>query len=128
MEGMVSKELLLLDAYDILEDYAKLSPTTWAQQLVQKLLEATHGVWIYRNIMMHDSTAGLIATKDKEHLLQEIENQMELGGEGLAEHDKWMLEVNLSEMDTSTGEKESYWLIAIRTARERHRLNQAVHS
>eukprot|EP00804_Cyclotella_cryptica_P003924 CCRYP_016117-RA/>CCRYP_016117-RA protein AED:0.75 eAED:0.75 QI:0/-1/0/1/-1/1/1/0/1178 len=127
MEGMVSKELLLLDAYDILEDYAKLSPTTWAQQLVQKLLEATHGVWIYRNIMMHDSTAGLIATKDKEHLLQEIENQMELGGEGLAEHDKWMLEVNLSEMDTSTGETESYWLIAIRTARERYRLNQPAH-
>jgi hypothetical protein len=124
MEGMISKELLLLDPYDILEDQAKLSPTAWAHQLVQKLLEATHGVWIYRNIMMHDSTAGLIASKGKEHLLHEIEKQMELGGEGLAEHDKWMLEVNLGEMDTSTGEKESYWLLAIRTARERHRLNQ----
>ncbi len=122
MEGMISKELLLLDHYDILEEHATLSPTAWAQQLVQKLLEATHGVWIYCNIMIHDSTSGMIASKEKEHLLDEIEKQMEMGGEGLAEHDKWMLEVNLGEMDTSTGEKESYWLLAIRTARQRHRL------
>jgi len=128
MEGMISKELMLLDYYDMLEDYATLSPETWAQQFVQKLLEATHGVWIYRNIMMHDSTSGMLASKEKEHLLREIEKQMELGGEGLAEHDKWMLEVNLGEMDISTGEKESYWLLAIRTARERHRLTQRLQT
>ena len=63
--------------------------------------------------MMHDSTAGLIVTKGKEQLLQDIETQIELGGEGLAEQDKWMLEVNLEGMDTLTGEKESYWLLAI---------------
>ena len=128
MEGMISKELMLLDYYDILEDYATLPPETWAQQFVQKLLEATHGVWIYRNILMHDSTSGMLVSKEKEHLLREIEKQMELGGEGLAEHDKWMLEVNLGEMDISTGEKESYWLLAIRTARERHRLTQRLQT
>lgn len=122
MEGMISAELLLLSQQDILEDNCKLTVEAWAQQFVQKLLEATHGVWIYRNIIMHDSTAGLIATKGKEQLLQEIEAQMELGGEGLEEQDKWMLEVNLPAMDQSTGEKESYWLLAIRTARERHHL------
>ena len=76
---MISEELLQLDRHDILEDACRLTTEEWAQQLVQKLLEATHRVWIYRNIMMHDSTAGLITTKGKEQLLQEIETQIELG-------------------------------------------------
>ena len=74
--------------------------------------------------MMHDSTAGFIATKGKEQLLQEIEGQIESGGESLAEQDRWMIEVNFEAIDTSSGEKESYWLLAIHTARERHRLSQ----
>jgi hypothetical protein len=74
--------------------------------------------------MMHDSMAGFIATKGKEQLLPEIEAQIELGNEGLAEQDRWMIEVNLDAMDTSSGEKESYWLLAIHTARERHHLSQ----
>ena len=124
MEGMISEELLQLDRQDILDNDCKLMVDAWVQKLIEKLLEATHGVWIYRNIMMHDSTAGFIATKGKEQLLQEIEAQIELGNEGLAEQDRWMIEVNLDVMDTSSGEKESYWLLPINTARERHSLSQ----
>ena len=65
---------------------------------------------------MHDNTAGVIATKEKEQLLQEIEHQVEIGGEGLAEQDQWMAEVNLRDLATTTGESASYWLLAIRTA------------
>eukprot|EP00804_Cyclotella_cryptica_P006975 CCRYP_007113-RA/>CCRYP_007113-RA protein AED:0.75 eAED:0.75 QI:0/-1/0/1/-1/0/1/0/1178 len=128
MEGMISAELLLLDQCAVLKDSAALTVDGWAQQLVKKLLEATHGVWIYRNITIHDATAGMIVTKGKEQLLQDIETQIELGGEGLAEQDKWMLEVNLSAMDTSTGEKESYWLLAIRSARERYYLSHGTQT
>ena len=68
---------------------------------------------------MHDHTSGMLANHMKEHLLQEIEAQIEKGGEGLAEQDAWMLDVNLGSLDDSTGEREAYWLLAIKTARER---------
>lgn len=122
MEGMISSELLLLDKSDILSPESKLTIPQWASQFIQRLIEATHGIWIYRNLIMHDNTAGVIATKEKEQLLHEIEHQVEIGGEGLAEQDQWMAEVNLRDLATTTGERESYWLLAIRTARERHRL------
>jgi hypothetical protein len=71
---------------------------------------------------MHDKISGLVATKGKEQLLQEIELQIERGGEGLAEHDKWMLEIDLNSLENSSGEQESYWLLAIQTARAHYHL------
>ena len=116
----MSTELLQLDKLDILTHDCKLTVKTWMDCLIQRLLEATHGVWIYRNLMMHDYISGLIATKGKEQLMQEIEHQMEIGGEGLADQDLWMAEVNFGDLAVLSGEKESYWLLAIRTARERY--------
>jgi hypothetical protein len=42
---------------------------------------------------------------------------MELGEEGLLEEDHWMLEVNLGNLETSLGEQEEYWLLAIKAVR-----------
>ena len=54
---------------------------------------------------MHDAVSGDIATRPKE---------MELGGEGLAEEDQYLLEINLEELESSTGEEQAYWLVALR--------------
>jgi hypothetical protein len=52
----------------------------------------------------------------------EIERQRELGGAGLLEEDKYLAEVNLEEMATSSGERQHYWLLAIQTARNHYAL------
>ena len=128
MEGMLSKELLSLDSADVIGPYCKLSQTDWFHTLTRKLLEATHGVWIYRNVTIHDKVAGLAVTKRKEQLIHEIEMQIELGGEGLAEKDKWMLEIDLDSVEHSSGERECYWLLAIQTARSHFTLSQQATS
>jgi hypothetical protein len=61
--------------------------------------------------------AGTHATLRKESIQQEIEEQMERGKTGLLEEDHWMMEVNLGDMENTSGEQEEYWLIAIRVAR-----------
>ena len=67
----------------------------WAKGLAIKLLEATHGQWLYRNMLVHDTLSGLKAAERKEELLREIEDQIELGGSGLDEQDIYLLEINL---------------------------------
>jgi hypothetical protein len=86
--------------------------------VVLKQLEATHGQWIYRNVQIHNSVAGTQVTLWKEEMQQKIEEQMELGKAGLLEEDHWMVEVNLGDMETTSGEREEYWLLAIQAARE----------
>ena len=57
------------------------------------------------------------AAERKEELHREIEDQRELGGAGLDKQDRYLLEINLEDLDTSTGEDQYYWLIAIRADR-----------
>ena len=89
----------------------------WAKGLDIKLLEATHGQWLYRNMLVHDTVSVLKAAERKEELQREIKYQIELGGAGLDAQDKYLLEINLEDLETSTGEYQYYWLIAIRAAR-----------
>ena len=43
---------------------------------------------------------------------------MEIGGSGLEEEDKFLLEINLEDLETTSGETQEYWLLAILAARE----------
>jgi hypothetical protein len=89
----------------------------WAQELILKLLKTTHGQWLYRNVQIHNSVSGTQATLRKEAIQKEIEEQMELGDAGLLEDNNWMLKVNLGDLESTSGEQEQYWLVAIKAAR-----------
>ena len=77
-----------------------------------RLLEVTHGQWLYRNVQVHDVNASL----RKEEIIAEIEKQQEMGEEGLLPEDRYLLEINLDDMEITSGEKQEYWLLAIRAA------------
>jgi hypothetical protein len=117
MEGMISRRMREIQFNYHHQEGTRTSPEKWAQGLILKLLEATHGQWIYRNIQIHDEVSGTQANLQKEAIQCEIEAQMELGKEGLLEEDHWMLEVNLGILEGFSGEKEEYWLLAIKAAR-----------
>ena len=89
----------------------------WARGLITKLLEITHGQWLYRNVHVHDKVTGTLATKRKEELKDAILDQLCTGEEGMAEEDKYLLEINLDNLETTSGIKQHYWLLAIRAAR-----------
>jgi hypothetical protein len=108
MEGMICKCMREIQSLYHFREGILLSPKRWAQGLILKLLEATHGQWIYRNIQIHDLVAGMQATLWKEAIQLEIEGQMELGTVGLLEEDHWMMEVNLGDIKSNSGEQEEY--------------------
>ena len=123
MEGMIARSIEdVLNSAEGLTVESSLTVEKWTSTLVQKLMEMSHGLWIYRNLMIHDGMSGVLATSRKENLQEAIEHQLELGDEGLREEDKWMMEVNLGDLSEGTGERECYWLLAIRAAREHRRL------
>ena len=66
---------------------------------------------------MHDALTGDLITRRKEDIRQELLDHIELGWEGLGEEDKYLLEINLEELDTSSGEDQTYWLLSLRSAR-----------
>ena len=60
------------------------------------------------NFVVHDYISGTLANKEKEEIQDEIEVQQDLGGDGLLEEDK--------SLESSSGEQQVYWLLAIQAA------------
>ena len=100
MEGMISSEALVSQAECVVQVGCSLSLENWAKGLAIKLLEATHGKWLYRNILGHDTVSVLKAAERKEELQREIEDPIELGGSGLDEQDRYLLDINLEDIET----------------------------
>jgi hypothetical protein len=69
-------------------DGSNLSPEQWMVGVVTKLLEATHGQWLYRCVQIHDRLNGTQAMLWKEEPQREIESQQEIGMEGLMDEDQ----------------------------------------
>ena len=54
MEGCISKEVIQLQLEFAKVHGMKMSMANWASGLITKLLEVTHGQWIYRNLLVHE--------------------------------------------------------------------------
>jgi hypothetical protein len=117
MEGMLSWHLVGLQANHHALTGEGLQPLSWASQLVIRLLEVTHGQWIYCNIQVHDEAQGMLRTQEKERLQRDIEEQMELGFEGFLEMDQPLANIPLEDLECCSGERQEYWLLAVRAAR-----------
>jgi len=122
MEGMISREAVSLQEASVANVGGATATAKWARGLVTKLLETTHGQWLYRNVHVHDTMSGTHATARKEEIKKFIEDQLELGEEGLAEQDLFLLEINLGDLETSSGEDQHYWLLQIEAARRDYAL------
>ena len=103
LEDMVSKEFYLLQQDYQLTEGAEISMKHWISELIVKLLEITHGQWIYRNLVVYDNITGLLHTHRMDELQIEIEKQQEIGAEGLLKEDPFLAEVNLEDLETSSG-------------------------
>jgi hypothetical protein len=73
LEGMISKEITNIQQQYYAVNESRMSLEKWCSGLITRLLEITHGQWLYRNYVVHDPVSGIIATARKEELLLEIE-------------------------------------------------------
>ena len=118
MEGMVTKDLREIQTpYSAIEG-SNVSPKQWTIGVIIKLLETTHSQWLYRCVQVHNRAQGTQATLQKEELQKEIEAQQDLGYDGLLEEDQYLAEVNLDDLESSSGKRQEYWLVAICAERE----------
>ena len=54
MEGIISGKAVAIQKEFVAAGGCNLSLENWAKVFVIKLLEATHGQWLYRNVVVHD--------------------------------------------------------------------------
>ena len=77
-----------------------------------------------RNFLIHDNVGGMLALERKEDLQVAIEEQQAMGLEGLAEEDKYLMEISLGDLETTSGDYQAYWLLAVKAARNAYSLRR----
>lgn len=116
-QGMVSAQIIAVQADYITVCGEGGTIDKWAKGLVTKLVMMIHSQWLYRNIVVHHRTTGFLISQHKEEIQKEIDRQLEQGGEGLLQEDRFLLEIVLEDLAMTSGEAQEYWLVAIRAAR-----------
>ncbi len=121
--GMVSRQFVKVQSAYLLHCNFSRPVSSWIVGLITQLLQVTHSLWIYRCALVHDWTTGMLISDHKEELMREIEHQLELGADGLAKEDRFLLECDFNELATANSEHQEYWLLAIQAAWEVCRLH-----
>ena len=122
---MVSVEIATLQQQHLKVSRSRMSIDVWMTGLIIKLLKITHGQWMYHNVMVHDSTTDTLITKRKEEIQLEIERKQELDSEGLLGEDKFLAEIQLEDLESTNGDRQEYWLLAIKSARKAKEIRYA---
>ena len=78
-----------------------------------KSLYSSAAAEVYKRTM-----SGTLVTRRKEEIQREIETQQAEGLQDLQEEDQYLLEINLDDLEHSSGERQEYWLLAITAARK----------
>jgi hypothetical protein len=122
--GMISTKLLAIQSTHFHTTGESYHATRWIAGLITQLLQVTHTQWIYRCVLVHDCTTGVLILAHKANLLKEIEHQLALGPEGLEEEDRFLLKCNFDKLSSTMGEHQGYWLLGIQVAERRPNYEQ----
>ena len=57
--------------------------------------------------------------KKKEELREKIEEVQAMGSDGMSEEERFLSEINLEDLENSSGKKQRYWLLAMQTYKKR---------
>jgi hypothetical protein len=63
---MVCREIRVIQTTHTALSGSRTNAEKWTVELITKLLEVTHGQWLYRNIQVHDKVVGTLAMLRKE--------------------------------------------------------------
>ena len=96
---------------------SKKSGKKWGLDLVQKMIRATHSLWMERNNLLHLRAANGIRGLCNIALQTAVSQQYNLGHEGLEEEDFYLLDTDQEELIKEPAEMIRGWLCEILIAR-----------
>jgi hypothetical protein len=121
--GIFSNKLLPIQSTVSHSSRSSSNAMRWISGLITQLLQVMHTQLIYQCVLVHDRMTGTaLILAHKEELLKEVENQLNIGPDGLNEQHWFLLECNLDKLANTAGEHQEYWLLAIQAAREALRI------
>jgi hypothetical protein len=90
--------------------------TDWMRALVGKLLTISHTQWLYRNFSLHNKVNGHLRLTHQTEVLEEIARLSTTKPEDIPEESRFLLEVEMVRLDSTSLAYQEYWITAMTAA------------
>ena len=117
-EGKISKEWRKIQDTHYRYNRSRRTAKKWAAALVTQLLSLTHSQWMHCNGMLHERDSQGLKLKDAETLRLAIEEQFEIGLEGLLAKDRHYITRGKEAVFALLAGNKKAWLSSILIARK----------
>jgi hypothetical protein len=81
------------------------------------LMQALHCQWIIRNFTLHDRQWGYLRLNQHRDLLRKLDRLIDTPSDDIPEESRYLLEVDYSTLYSTSFERQSYWVLAMKAAR-----------
>jgi hypothetical protein len=125
-EGKLSRHWQQLQAEYYASTNSRRSASKWAAGLVANILTVTHSQWLHRCAILHEKDAQGLKLKDSQALAAGIDEQFNLGLDGLFARDHHYLTRGRNVVNALPADNKQAWLSGIRIARQ-HYLESEAH-
>jgi len=88
----------------------------WMRDLIKHLLNLSHEQWLARNLMKHHHTKGMLAIQTREELHSELDKLLDKDIHNIPARDRWMLDLQESDIDEMSIRQLQYSVFALRAA------------
>ncbi len=101
----------------------RITGADWMKMLVTHLIQISHSQWIFWNFTLHDKHRGYLRLKQQRDLLREVDSLLNTPSEEVPEESKYQLELDFLTLYNASFEQQSYWVLAVKAARQAARHN-----
>ncbi len=118
MEGRITTEMRVIQRLHCATAPCRMNGDDWVKGLISRVLHISHGQWTFRNFTLHDQQRGYLRLKNREAVLAEIGVLLESDPADLPAESKFLLEIDYSSLLRSSFDRQSYWVRAMKAARQ----------
>lgn len=94
----------------------RLTGKDWMKAFITKVLQISHGQWMYQNCSLHNKVRGHLALQHQQEVLVEIARLASCRPEDILPESRFLLEVEVTGLERSPIAQQEYWILAMQAA------------
>jgi hypothetical protein len=95
-----------------------MTSNDWIKHFIGRLLLISHSQWLYRNFTLHDKSRGYLRLQSRREVLKEVDRLMDTNPDDIPQGSQYLLELDFTSLYNSSFERQSYWVLAMKAARQ----------
>ena len=116
MHGRLPLALLRYQTTYCRSVHSRMTGKDWMRQFTTRILNISHAQWAYRNFSLHNKSQGYLRQAHQADVLTEIASLSERRPEDVPEGSRFLLEVDMVNLDSASLAQQEYWIAAMKAA------------